>query len=79
LLGFPIYLMCGWFYPDELAFNLMNEFEDSGAWLANVVRCLAATLVGVFGVAIGFRNLGWRLRRLRKRVAMSSLHPPLRT
>lgn len=60
--------MCGWFYPDEFAINLMNEFEDSGAWIASGGRGFAATLVGAFGVAIGLRNHGWRLRRLSQRL-----------
>ena len=64
----PIYAMCGWVYPDELNFNLMNEFEDSGAWMAVGFQYFSSTLVGVFAVAIGLRNHGWRLRRLRRRV-----------
>jgi hypothetical protein len=66
----PIYSACGWFYPHEFEFNLMDEFEDSGAWIANGVRFFGATWVGVFALAIGLRNHGWRLRRLGRRIAI---------
>ena len=68
----PIYSMCGWLYPDEFASNLMNEFEDSGAWFADGVRGFCATLVGVFAVGIGLRNHAWRLRRLSRRREIKS-------